>query len=253
LVAEPSGENLKVSDIAAGRIASRWIRLRRTVVIAGLALATINTALVYVNLLNGRSRAAIGVLGDLNASFSQPTISYARPCMRYVLDTFDEDDKDLKGLWTTDDLTFVLKDPVPSAKDNFSICFSGLQGFLPNQGLSDIGPRAVYYLRRQILGYFNVHELAYSTLVDNNVDNYKLCMEWGELNGKSLIENFVKRIMNSPTIGAAEFAVYYPATYTFYQARICSYGPLRKAFRNYVGFLIPIWTRATPPVMVQNS
>jgi hypothetical protein len=115
---------------------ARYIRLRRRVIIAGISIALINTGLVYENIIAGRSRAALQVLTDLNASFSQPTISHARPCIRYVNDTFDE--TDLQHLWSSDDLPFTLKEPATaSAKVYLSICILDL----PTQELIALGPQ----------------------------------------------------------------------------------------------------------------
>src|SRR6516164_4589752 len=43
--------------------------------------------------------------------------------------------------------------------------------------------------------------------------HYKLCKEWGELNGESLMEKIVRKIISSSTIGAISFTDYYPDTF----------------------------------------
>ena len=226
----------------------RYIRLRRRVIIAGLSIAVINTGLVYANIIAGRSRAALQVLTDLNASFSQPTINHARPCIRYVNDTFD--DTDLQRLWSSDDLPFSLKEPATgSAKVYLSTCISDL----PTQQLTQLGPQGGYYLRRQVLGYLNVHEIAYSALITNNADNYQLCAEWGEIKGTSPLEMLFKKLISSRTIGAAEFSDDYPALYTFYIKRPCSNGSWSRALRNYIGFLLPFGRHTITPVAAQKS
>ena len=221
---------------------ARYIRLRRRVIIAGLSIAVINTVLVYANIIAGRSRAALQVLTDLNASFSQSTINHARPCIRYVNDTFDE--TDLKKLWSSDDFTFSLKEPTTaSSKVYLSICISDL----PTQQPAQLGPQGGYYLRRQVLGYLNVHEIAYSALITNNADNYQLCAEWGEITGTSPLEILFAKLISAQNIGAAAFSEDYPALYTFYKDRPCSNGWWSRAFRNYIGFLLPFGQHTITP------
>jgi hypothetical protein len=206
-----------------------WVTLRRRVVIAGFALAALNTVLVYSNNLGARSRAALQVLSDLQAAYSQPTVRNGQPCMNYVAKSFDAND--LAKLWANK-IDGVAKPPAKEAENDLEICLAEFDK--DKRGQATI---INYYIRRQVLGYLNVHELAVSALTDNNVDNYKLCKEWEEYKDGFFLIDFIKKAERE--LPKDEFARSYPALHAFQHDNVCPRNGFSRYFRNYVSFLLP--------------
>jgi hypothetical protein len=234
-----------------------WTETRKKVAIASVAATVIgvylNASFNYATLKLNRARAASDIIRDLNSTYTDGEMRFARSCVKYAAENLT--DESLRLMWGRIDE--YLQQDFPRITKNSELelkrCFSStrynenyIQNVNKNHEILDdkFFTENSYYFARLIFSYVNAHEVTFLMWQKNQADHTILCEQiiGSEFGDNHPMTDFLRRSIDA--MGKADNSVQlsYPGTYWYiysiYKPKYCD-NKISGWFRNNIMPVLP--------------